>query len=78
MTMSETLWKQDNDQVASVKALLGELQDDMAILDLLWMEGVEQVGWVMRKVIEPLWGEIVKIGMDATCERQTKYQKVLC
>ena len=77
-TMSETLWKRDSDQVASVKALLGELRDDTAILDFPRMEGVEQVGWVIKKVIEPLWGKIVEIGMDVTCERQSKYQRVLC
>ena len=41
--MSKTLWKQCNEQVASVKALLSELQDDALILDLLGMEGVEQI-----------------------------------
>ena len=66
--MSETLWKQDNEQVASVKALLAEHQDDAAILDLPRMEGVEQVAWVMKKIVLPLRGKIVEIGIDATCE----------
>ena len=66
--MSETLWKQDNEQVASVKALLAEHQDNAAILDLPWMEGVEQVAWVMKKIVLPLQGKIVEIGIDATCE----------
>ena len=72
-TMSKTLWKQSNEQVASVKALLGELQDDALILDLPGMEGVEQVAWVMKRVMSPLQGKIVEIGIDATCERQSKY-----
>lgn len=67
-TMSETLWKRDKDQVASIKMLLGEYKDDTAILELPKMEGVEQVAWVMKKVILPLRGKIVEIGIDATCE----------
>ena len=47
--MSETLWKWGRDQSASVKALLGELQNDTATLDLLEIEGMEQITWVMRK-----------------------------
>ena len=66
--MSETLWKRDNDQVTSIKTLLGEYQDDAAILELPKMEGVEQVAWVMKKVVLPLRGKIVEIGIDATCE----------
>ena len=73
--MSETLWKRSNEQVASVKALLGELQDDALILDLPGMEGVEQVAWVMKRVMLPLQGKIVKIGIDATCERQSNHSK---
>ena len=40
----------------------------MTILDLLRIEGVEQMAWVMKKVIWPLRGKVVKIGIDATCE----------
>ena len=72
-TMSKMLWKQCNEQVASVKALLSELQDDALILDLPGMEGVEQVAWVMKRVMSPLQGKIVKIEIDATCEIQSKY-----
>ena len=67
-TMSETIWKRDVQQLPSVKTLLGELQDDVAILDLLEIDGVEQVAWVMKKIALPLRGQIVEIGMDATCE----------
>ena len=66
--MSETIWKRDVQQLPSVKTLLGELQDDVAILDLLEIDGVEQVAWVMKKIALPLRGQIVEIGMDATCE----------
>ena len=74
-TMSETLWKRSNDQVASVKALLGELQNDAVILDLPRMEGVKQVAWVMKRVMVPLQGRIVEIGIDATCERQSDHSQ---
>lgn len=70
-TMSETLWKRDKEQLPSVKLLLGELKDDVAILGLPGMDGVEQVAWVMKKVVEPLRGKIVEIGIDATCERSS-------
>jgi hypothetical protein len=69
-TMSETLWKWGNEQVVSVKALLGEHKDNVAMLDLPGMEGVEQVAWVMKNIVLPLQGKIVEIGIDATCERQ--------
>jgi hypothetical protein len=71
-TMSKALWKRGNEQVTSVKALLGEYKDDTAILDLPGMEGVEQVAWVMKKNVLPLRGKIVEIGIDATCERQSE------
>ena len=73
-TMSETLWKRDKDQLLSVKVLLGELKDDAAVLDLPRMDGVEQVAWVMKKVVAPLRGKIVEVGIDATCERLSNYQ----
>jgi hypothetical protein len=37
--MSETLWKRDKEQLPSVKLLLGELENDVAVLDLPRMEG---------------------------------------
>ena len=66
--MSEALWKQDVNQITSIKTLLGEYHDDTAVLELLKMEGVEQVAWVMKKIVLPLRGKIVKIRIDATCE----------
>ena len=70
--MSEALWKQDINQITSIKTLLGEYHDDVAldvaVLELPKMEGIEQVAWVMKKIVLPLWGKIVEIGIDATCE----------
>ena len=74
-TMSETLWKRGRDQMASVKALLGELQEDAAMLNLPGIEGVDQVAWVMKKTVETLRGKIVEIGIDATCEISSKHQR---
>jgi hypothetical protein len=38
-------------------------------------EGVEQVAWAMKRIIEPLKGKIVEIGVDATCETEFWFQK---
>ncbi|KAH9032961.1 hypothetical protein EDB85DRAFT_1890400 [Lactarius pseudohatsudake] len=69
-TMSETLWKRGTQQLPSVKTLLEELQVDAAILDLPAIEGVEQVAWVMTKIMAALRGTIVEIGMDATISKK--------
>ena len=66
--MSETLWKREREQLPSVKILLGELRDDVQVLDVPRMEGVEQIAWVMKKVMLPLEGKIVEVGIDATCK----------
>lgn len=33
------------------------------------MEGVEQVAWVMKKVILPLQNKVVEVGINATCKQ---------
>ena len=66
--MSETLWKRDTQQLPSVQKLLGELQDDVDVLKLPEIDGVEQVAWVMKRVLLPLRGQVAEIGIDATCE----------
>jgi hypothetical protein len=76
-TMSETLWKRDREQLPSVKILLGELGDDVTVLDVPKMEGVEQIAWVMKNILMPLSGKIVEIGIDATCTWQIKYREAL-
>ncbi|KAH8985840.1 hypothetical protein EDB86DRAFT_2832929 [Lactarius hatsudake] len=65
-TMSETLWKKNIEPLPSVRALLSDLKDDVDILNLPEIEGVEQVAWVMKKIISPLQGKIVEVGIDAT------------
>ena len=73
--MSEILWKRDAEQLPSVQALLAEFQEDADILGLPEAEGVEQVAWAMKRIIEPLKGKIVEIGVDSTCETEFWFQK---
>jgi len=76
MTMSKTLWKRNVEQLPSVRTLLSNLKDDMDILNLLEMEGVEQIAWVMKKIIFLLQGKIVEVGIDATCKKTLNHQKL--
>jgi len=39
MTMSETLWKRDAEQLSSVKLLLSECKDNVNLLDIPILEG---------------------------------------
>jgi hypothetical protein len=68
-TMSETLWKRNAEQMPSARALLEEYGDDVDALTIPAMDGVEQVAWVTKRIVEPLRGKIVEIGIDATCKR---------
>lgn len=68
-TMSETLWKRNTEQIPSARALLMEYDDDVDLLTIPAVDGVEQVAWVMKKIANPLRGKIVEIGIDATCKR---------
>ena len=67
--MSETLWKRNSDQILSARALLIEYDDDADLLTIPTPEGVEQVAWVMKKIMNVLRGRIVEIGIDTTCKR---------
>lgn len=77
MMMSEGLWKRDAEQLPSVKALLGEYKDDVDVLDIPVADRVEQIAWVMKKIVGPLEGKIVEIGIDATCKSQLNFQSLL-
>jgi hypothetical protein len=63
------------EQLPSIELILGRLKDDVTVLSLPGMDRVEQVMWVMKKVVLQLQGKIVKIGIDATCERSSDCQK---
>ncbi|KAF7333854.1 SWIM-type domain-containing protein [Mycena venus] len=62
--MSQILWKRDD---------MKEFGDDVDVLDIQPAEGVEQVAWVMKKIMEPLRGKVVEIGLDATYGTNSKH-----
>ena len=65
--MSETLWTQDQYQLPSVETLLKEYSEDVDVFDILVVDGVDQLCWGMKKIVGPLKGKVVEIGIDATC-----------
>ena len=69
--MSETLWKRSQEQLPSVRALLSDFKGEVDTLSLPEMDGVEQIAWVMKKVILPLRDSIVEVGIDATCKQSS-------
>lgn len=71
--MSETLWKRDEQQIASAKVLLAEYPDEVDVFDVDSPEGVEQLCWGMKKIGDRLRGHIVEVGLDATCEYSTSF-----
>ena len=75
-TMSESLWKREAEQLPSVKALLGEYKDDVDVLDVPVVNEVEQIAWAMKKIVGPLKGKIVEIGIDATCKSQLNFRSL--
>ena len=66
--MSETLWKRDKMQLPLAELLLKEFPSEVEIFDIEVAEGVEQLAWGMKKILESLKGKVVEIGIDATCE----------
>ncbi|KAJ6558978.1 hypothetical protein B0H10DRAFT_2369275 [Mycena sp. CBHHK59/15] len=80
MEMSEIFWRRDDLQLPSAAKLLEEHGDDVDIFkpeDI--PEGVEMLCWGMKKVVGPLKGKIVEIGVDATSSSidQGKHRKAL-
>lgn len=66
--MSEVLWKRDRMQLLSAKMLLEEFDDDVDVFEIEVAEGVQQLCWGMKRILAKLKGEIVEIGIDATCK----------
>lgn len=66
--------KHGREQLPFVKALLGKLNNNVIVLDLLEIEGVNQVAWVMKKIMLLLQGNIIEIGIDTTCKILSKHQ----
>jgi hypothetical protein len=55
-------------QLSSVELLLKKFPDEVEIFDIEVVEGVEQLAWGMKKILESLKGKVVEIGIDAMCE----------
>ena len=58
-------------QLPSVKMLLEEFDDDVDVFEIDVAEGVQQLSWEMKKILVRLKGNVVEIGMDATCKAIT-------
>ncbi|KAJ3529727.1 hypothetical protein NM688_g7813 [Phlebia brevispora] len=71
--MSEVLWKRDSEQLPSAKVLLEELKNDVDVFDIKAPEGVEQLCWGMKLIAEPLRGQTVEVGLDATYDTNSKH-----
>ncbi|KAF7793917.1 hypothetical protein EIP86_005039 [Pleurotus ostreatoroseus] len=71
--MSEVLWKKDPDQLPSAQKLLAEFGDEVDVFDVKPAEGVEQLCWGMKRIAEPLRGQVVEIGLDATYNTNSKH-----
>jgi len=66
--LSETHWRRDDLQIPSAKKLLDEYADEVDIFELNNVpDGVEILAWGMKKIVKPLEGKVVEVGMDATC-----------
>jgi hypothetical protein len=53
-TMSETLWKRDDQQLRSAEILLHEYSGEVDMFDLPKADGVEQLAWGVKKVSDKL------------------------
>ncbi|KAF7371915.1 SWIM-type domain-containing protein [Mycena venus] len=71
--MSKILWKHAEMKLPSAKLLLKEFGNEVDVLDVHPSEGVEQLCFAMKKIIEPLHGKVVEIGLDATYGTNSKH-----
>jgi hypothetical protein len=71
---AEGLWKNDDDPVASVTALLKKWEGDADVFNLTLDEGVIGIAWGIKQVAKRLKGMIVEIAIDATCKYFHKCQ----
>ena len=63
----KTIWKHQL-QLPSARKLLEEYSDNIDIFNLPEIDGIEQLAFGMKKIVENLHGEIVELGIDATCK----------
>ncbi len=67
--MSETIWKRCPEQLPSARALLDEYPDNIEeFKEITPPEGVEQLCFGLKRVLNGLRGKVVEIGLDATCK----------
>jgi hypothetical protein len=73
--MSKVLWRRNDNQMESAKQLLEELRDEVDLLNLQVMEGVEQLAFGLKLINNKLkkLGNIQEIRMDATCTFSLQY-----
>jgi hypothetical protein len=55
-------------QLPSAELLLKEFPNEVKVFHIERAEGVKQLAWVMKKILKGLKGQVVEIGVDATCE----------
>src|SRR5882724_3238254 len=55
-------------QLSSEELFLKEFPNEVEVFDIERAEGVKQLAWGMKKILEGLRGQVVEIGIDATCE----------
>ncbi|KAJ7789309.1 hypothetical protein B0H14DRAFT_2944863 [Mycena olivaceomarginata] len=66
--MSSTFWRRADAQLPSTAKLLEEFRDDVHLFHPEDVpDGIEMLCWGMKKIAEPLRGNVVEIGVDATC-----------
>ena len=64
--MSKTLWRRHQYQLLSAE-ILNEYLDDVDVINIPAMDGIEQLCWGMRTVAHRLKGTVVEIAINATC-----------
>ncbi|KAF8524136.1 hypothetical protein BU17DRAFT_85239 [Hysterangium stoloniferum] len=72
--MSEVFWHRDKEQLLSARKLLREFGEEVDVFDIVEVpDGVEMLCWGMKKIIKPLDGKVVEIGVDATYNTNSKH-----
>jgi hypothetical protein len=73
--LSQTYWRRDELQLPSARKLLAEYPKEVDLFHVNGvLEDVELLAWGMMKIATPLKGQIVEIGMDATCKLKNRKQ----
>ncbi|KAF8513312.1 hypothetical protein BU17DRAFT_68829 [Hysterangium stoloniferum] len=74
LEMSEVFWHQDKEQLLSARKFLRQFGEEVDVFDIVEVpDGVEILCWGMKKIIKPLDGKVVEIGVDATYNTNSKH-----